>query len=127
MAEQNIHIPKTPEDVQIGDIFHASFGCGMRLNHFWQVVDRTKNTVTLRQLNAQHVSGDGWIGSEMPLKDNFRDYSNCYDNLRKVTPSGVYAEKVCKFRKDRGLSLKIDNYEFAYPWDGSSCYFNHMD
>lgn len=127
MAEQNIHIPKTPEDVQIGDIFHASFGCGMRLNHFWQVVARTKSTVTLRLLNAQQASGDGWSGTEGPMKDNFMDYSSCYDNLRKVTPSGVYAEKVCKFRKGRGLSMKIDNYEFAYPWFGNLCSYDHMD
>lgn len=39
------HIPTTQDDIQVGDVFHSSWGATMRMNTYWRVVRRTSKTV----------------------------------------------------------------------------------
>ena len=121
------HIPQTQEDIQVGDVFRSGWGATMSLNTFWKVVARTPKTVTLRTLRKVVVSGDGMSGKEMPV-DEFVDYSNVYDNTRFVDKDGkVYIQVTRHLGKQGKMSIKVESFMFAYPWDGDAKSFDYWD
>lgn len=121
------HIPQTQEDIQVGDVFRSGWGATMSLNTFWKVVARTPKTVTLRTLNKVSVSGDGMTGEEMPV-DEFEDYKMCYDQTRFVDKDGkVYSQVTRHLNKQGKMSIKVEDYMYAYPWDGKPKSYDHWD
>lgn len=62
---KNIH------NVKIGDIFYTSFGYDMTLVNYYQVIRITAKRATVREIGSCIVSGDGFSGKKMPVKDNF--------------------------------------------------------
>jgi len=102
--------------VEVGDIFHCSWGYDMTINDYYQVVGLTPSgkSVRLRKLNKELVSsGEYFQGREMPIKDDFAN-----DNVmtRRLGISYMSTPQI-----------KISEYSWARLWDGVSNYFNHMD
>ena len=121
------HVPQTQDDIQVGDIFHSSWGATMRLNTYWKVIARTAKTVTLRTLNKVTVSGDGMTGREMPV-DEFEDYSSVYDKTRFVDADGkAYSQVKRMLDKEGRLSIKVESFMYAYPWNGEANSYDHWD
>ena len=123
------HKPISTADIQVGDVFHSSWGCGMSLNTFYRVVSRTNCFVTLRELrkiDIPDVGSNGFSGMQYPA-DEYKDASNIYDGHRVVVDGKAYSQVKVKIPSDGRLSLKIHSFEFAYPWDGKGHYYNHLD
>lgn len=121
------HVPQSQDDIQVGDIFHSGWGATMMLNTYWKVVARTAKTVTLRTLRKVTVSGDGMSGKEMPV-DEFEDYSNVYDKTRFVDTDGkVYSQVKRMLDKAGRMSIKVESFMYAYPWNGEANGYDHWD
>jgi hypothetical protein len=63
------------EDVQVGDVFHSSWGFDQSNCDFYQVVEKpSKNTVVLAEIAFETVKSTGWASEEVrPVKDAFLD------------------------------------------------------
>ena len=122
------HFPKTADDIQVGDIFHSSWGATMTLNTYWKVVKRTPCFITIRELATESENDGGFLsGNEWPL-DRFSDHSNVYDKERFVDTDGqVYAQRTVKVQKNNSTTLKLEDFMYAHPWDGKPHYYNHCD
>lgn len=107
---------ETKTNVEVGDIFHCSWGYDMTINDYYQVVDITPSgkSVRVRKLNKELVNtGDYFSGREMPIKDSFSS-----DHVRTLRLQTSYMDTP---------QIKISEYSWARLWDGVSNYFNHMD
>lgn len=98
----------------VGDILYSSSGYGMTLVSFYKVTKVTPSgkSVTLQKLNDKKTGG-GYQGYIVPEK-TFEQ------------PGIVYRNKRVSLSRD-GYSVKINNYERAYLWDGKPKYYNTMD
>ena len=107
---------ETKTKVEVGDIFHCSWGYDMTINDYYQVVGLTPSgkSVRVKKLNKQYVVAEEYMsGREMPLKDDFAS-----DYVRTLRLQTSYMDTP---------EIKITNYSWARLWDGESNYFNHMD
>ena len=122
------HFPKTANDIQVGDIFHSSWGATMTLNTYWKVVKRTPCFITLRELATESENDGGFLsGNEWPL-DRFADHSCVHDKERfEDTDGKVYAQRTVKVQKNNSTTLKLEDFMHAHPWDGKPHYYNHCD
>lgn len=120
------HIPTTQEDIQVGDVFHSSWGATMHMNTYWRVVRKTSKTVTLRELQTvQHCTGF-LSGEEYPI-DEYVDSENLYDR-RRVEVDGKFYSQVTRWLNAKGsMTVKIESYQFARPWDGKPDTYDHCD
>lgn len=121
------HVPQTADDIRVGDIFHSHWGATMALNSYWKVVKRTKCFITIRELETASKSDGCFTGTEWPL-DAFADHGCMYDKERFVDTDGkVYAQRTVKVRPDGSPRLKLEDYMWAWPWDGKPHSYDHCD
>ena len=107
---------ETKTNVEVGDIFHCSWGYDMTINDYYQVVGLTPSgkSVRVRKLNKKLVDLDKYVsGREMPIKDNFTN-----DNIKLFRLQTSYRNTP---------EIKINSYSWAMLWDGIPNYFNHWD
>ena len=101
--------------MQIGDILVSSHGYNCTLVDFYRVKRVTSASVWLQHLESK------W------------DYHDGYGQVGRVLPSErETAEKPIMRRRqfselNKNEYVMISNYEYAYPWDGKSMYYNSMD
>jgi hypothetical protein len=120
------HIPKTVDDIRVGDIFHSHWGATMSLNTFWKVVKRTAKMVTLRSLRTIEV-GHGFLNGEEYPVDEFEDWSCCYDRYRFVDKDGKVYQQVIRKLPESGTTITIHTWMHAWPWNGKPASFDHCD
>jgi hypothetical protein len=98
----------------VGDILYSSSGYSMTLVSYYKVTKVTPSgkSVTLQKLNDEKTGG-GFHGYIVPSK-TFEQ------------PGLVHRNKRVLLTRD-GYSVKINNYERAYLWDGKPKYYNTMD
>lgn len=129
MAEEMIkveHIPKTVDDIRVGDIFHSHWGATMSLNTFWKVIKRTNKFVTLRALRSI-TKGTGFLsGVEFPV-DEFDDWSMVYDQYRFEDKDGKVYQQVTRKLPDKDTTITIQPWMHAWPWNGKPASFDHCD
>ena len=116
MEKTKGEIVDTKVEVQVGDIFHCSWGYDMTINDYYQVVALTPSgkSVKVRKLNKETVhSGEYFSGREMPIKDDFVS-----EHVKTHRLQSSYMDTP---------QIKISEYSWARLWDGVSSYFNHMD
>lgn len=66
-------------------------------------------------------------GKEMPV-DEFEDYSNVYDKTRFVDTDGkVYSQVKRMLDKEGRMSIKVESFMYAYPWNGEANSYDHWD
>jgi hypothetical protein len=57
--------------IRVGDLFYATFGYDMTINHFYEVVEvKAKATVILRRIAAEKVAGS-LAGDERPIRGHY--------------------------------------------------------
>lgn len=94
----------------VGAILRATGGYNRTWNEYYQIVARKGQSVTIRRIGSNTVSGDmGWSGTEEPVKDAF--LVNEPEMTKRITANGV----------------KVDHYKHASLWDGRPDYFNTLD
>lgn len=129
MADEMIkltHIPKTVDDIRVGDVFHSHWGATMSMNTFWKVVKRTKKFVTLRSLRSVE-KGEGFLnGVEFPV-DEFEDWSSVYDQYRFEDKDGKVYQQVTRKLPDTGTTITVQPWMHAWPWNGKPAPFDHCD
>lgn len=129
MADEMIkltHIPKTVDDIRVGDVFHSHWGATMSMNTFWKVVKRTKKFVTLRSLRSVE-KGEGFLnGVEYPV-DEFEDWSSVYDQYRFEDKDGKVYQQVTRKLPATGTTVTVQSYMRAWPWNGKPAPFDHCD
>jgi hypothetical protein len=98
----------------VGDILYSSSGYNMTLVSFYKVTKVTPSgkSVTLQKLNDKKTGG-GYRGYIVP-ENTFEQPGLVHRNKRVLLTRG-------------GYSVKINNYERAYLWDGKPKYYNTMD
>ncbi len=81
--------------VAVGDIFHNSWGCGMSLHDFYQVVARKGKSIIVRELNCEvtKVYESGFRYDIKPIANDFRGGE-------------------IKFRLN-GASFKVNSFSYA--------------
>lgn len=125
------HIPQSIEDIRVGDVFHSHCVATMACNYYYKVIKRTPKFITLRELRS-NSRGTGFLqGVQYPI-DEFMDQSSCYNSRRKEYPDGkVYAEVTrrlpTELDREGRIWVKIEDYEYATPWNGKLNYFDHAD
>lgn len=119
--------PKRP--VRIGDIFHESWGYGMSLNDFYEVVEvsKTGKTCTIRPIRSRVISGD--INSPMggyvvPVTEG--DDRFCGKPIRGKRLKAYY-----HWNGTESLQMTMTSYSNAYLMGEADfergCYENHCD
>ena len=97
------------QDVNIGDMFYASWGYNMTLVDFYRVIDKKGTaTILLERLGSKQVAGNGLSG--------------------EVEPDILTREEVIKVRIKKGGGMPGKwGKEILVRWDGKPKYFNRMD
>ena len=120
------HIPTTQADIQVGDIFHSSWGPTMVMNTYWRVVKRTAKTVTLRELQTvQHCTGF-LSGDEYPI-DEYVDSESMYDSRRTEVDGKFYSQVTRRLDPNGSMTIKVESFQYARPWDGKPDSYDHCD
>lgn len=92
-------------DVEIGDILHSSWGFEQTNNNFYQVIERTDKSVTIREIAYDYEATGDMTGRTKPRKDSFigepmqRRVSiygyvkiNSVQNAHKCDPNKFYSD-----------------------------------
>jgi hypothetical protein len=99
-------------DVQVGDIFCASWGYSMTIVDFWQIVELVgKSSARVRRIAGDSTQTGYLSGKTKPVKDAF--VTSRSDN--------EYVVRV------NGKSCKIDGHHASVTDPNSEHYFNHCD
>lgn len=93
-----------------GTIYVSSYGYDMTLVDYYQVVRRSNKTIYLREIKSKILSGGGYAGEKMPIKDDFKN-----DEIIRSVLSGD------------GDWIRIGQHKRASLWDGKPDYYNTMD
>ncbi len=91
--------------VNTGDIFHASWGYDQTNCDFYQVLSASACFAMLRKIENTTITGDGWTGTAVPVKDAFAEHARPI--RRKI-----------QYLDDGRPAFAIASYASAYPWDG---------
>jgi hypothetical protein len=70
--------PSNSFAINPGDIFQSSWGYDQTNRDFYQVIKVTTQAATLQKLQTRQISGDGWGGSVIPLKDEFSPHAKAF-------------------------------------------------
>jgi hypothetical protein len=109
-AAQKIKNAEAAQNVQVGDIFVASWGYSMSLNNAYQVIAKKGAKVTIKEIATEYVSGDWTGGYVRAVKDAF---------LR----NGKEFNKILK-----GNTIKISDCQWANKCSETDKFYeNHMD
>jgi hypothetical protein len=96
---------KTPEQVEIGDIFVSSWGYEQTNINFYQVIGKTGSgkSVTLAPMSKERVGSSGYENKVVPgvIERGIQPLK------RRLSPSSW-----------RGVVVRIHDNSFAYPWSG---------
>ena len=95
----------------VGTILHASTSYSMTFNDYWQIVHVKGQTITMRKLKNEPVTGDGYSGQEIAVRDCFAEGKWAEELTRRVTSKGV----------------AVDKNKHAHVWDGKPDYYNTLD
>ena len=107
---QKLKSAEEAQNVQVGDIFVASWGYSMSLNNAYQVIAKKGAKVTVAEIATEYVSGDWTGGRVRAVKDAF-------------IKDGKEFNKILK-----GNTIKIDDYQWANKCsENQSFYENHLD
>lgn len=104
--------------VNVGDIFHHSWGYDQTNSDFYQVVKRTPKGVHLRRLNATSRGVGPMQEMVKPIPNSFSTGWN----------SGVLKRRLCFHKDFRGndtVSVNINNCGYCDLWDGDETYASH--
>ncbi len=109
-AERKAQLAKG-NDFVIGDIIYNSWGYEQTNVDFYEVVDTTKNTVTLKAIHSKEVEQLGWASNKVePVKGNFVEGAKPF--VRRVVGNSVSFEFGCGSRY-KGGSLYCSSLEIA--------------
>jgi hypothetical protein len=97
-AAQKIKNAEATQNVQVGDIFVASWGYSMSLNNAYQVIAKKGAKVTIREIATQYVSGDWTGGRVRAVKDAF--ISNCKE-FNKILKGDTIKISDCQWANKR--------------------------
>lgn len=103
---------KVIEPLAIGDIFVAQWGYEANIVQFYKITNITKQFVTLRECESQYAGmGDFYDSS-------FRTCGKILEDKPSIRT---------KIRQDaNGFYFKLENYKYAYKWDGrNKTEYNH--
>jgi len=102
------------QQVNVGDLFCASWGYEACINTFFQVVKVKASSVVVRRIDSkQNHTGRGVLeGTETPTKDNFRGEEQTF----RLT-----------FNLDGSPSFKYQSYTRAFPadWNKEYTFYNY--
>jgi len=104
--KESVQKGKTPDQVQVGDIFVSSWGYDQTNIDFFQVIEKTASgkSVTLLPMTRERVGSSGYENKVVPGEVR----RGAQPLRRKLAPSSWY-----------GSVVRIDNVSHAYPWSGT--------
>lgn len=116
-----------------GAVWRTSWGYDQINVEFFEVVKETPGTVTLRRLKSNGVSEGPGYDRVYPVEVGDKYAIDFHLEGNPGTPTSErdrargYSEKVCrKPRRSRrgyyGLSLRVDDVRYAYPYSGGGMY-----
>ena len=103
--------PAQWELVQVGFIFHFSWGYDQTNNNFYQVIDKKGQYVTVREIGQESTSVEGYSSMSdfrRPVKDAFLEGSKPMRKKLQFSGSNPY--------------ITMASYGFCDLWDGKEAY-----
>lgn len=128
--EQQAHQAREKEigdNPQPGHIYRTSWGYDQTNVEFFQVINRTAGTVTLRRIGAEVIDGRLWPLADVWVPDWHINSAQGKED-RNATPSDKVCHLATKARPyDNGIprmgaSLTIDDVRHAWPYVGGGAY-----
>ena len=98
---------------KVGDILSSSWGYSMTIVSWYQVIKVTPKTITVKEIEAKIIDGNGMHGESIPVPNLF-------------SKRGLYPEQSFT-RKVKGDYININESQTAWIWDGNPKYHNHWD
>lgn len=93
--------------VKVGDIFTSSWGYEQTNVYYYQVVElKGKSSVVVRRIAGEREYTGAMAGKMTPVKNAFLD---------RVDP---ITKRIQSHDGSKSVYLKMESYEYAYPWDG---------
>lgn len=107
------------EQLQVGTILVSEWGYSMQMVTFYKVISRTKETVTLIELESIEVSDGGFLtGKATPSNRIAQQQRNGV--IEPVQPDRR------RIKSNRNY-IKVGHARYAEIWDGKPKPFNHCD
>ena len=101
----------------VGQILVNQWGYSMALVDFYQVVDETQKTITVREIEGRRVEDNGPAGARVvALADNFAS-DKTYRAIKSKYVPNEWRSKLSHV--GRTSTLRV--------WDGKSVYYNDWD
>ncbi len=94
-------------EYKVGTILHSSWGYDMVIVDFYKVVRNTGKTLTLERMGKSYVTGGGMRG--------------------ECVPAPGKGETINRRINKHGWVKGYYDSEYLSKWDGTPCFYDHMD